>query len=70
MPSTPKRRWYFSLRTLFVVVLVIGTFAGLAIREALRRQEEELDRQQTKQALQDAWLRNDRQPTRSQRLSQ
>jgi hypothetical protein len=55
-----KRRWpSFSLRTLFVVVLLVGTLAGLGIREALRRQEESLDRQRITESLQEAWRQND-----------
>jgi hypothetical protein len=70
MILAPKRRWFaFSLRTLLLVVLLVGTLAGLGIRELLRRQEDELDRQQTQQALKDAWLRNDREKSRPQRLS-
>ncbi len=59
MTHAPKRRWSYSLRTLFVVVTVFACLAGFGIREALRRHDEELDRQQIKQALKDAWLRND-----------
>ena len=60
MTPAPKRVWSFSLRTLFVVVIIIGVLAGLGIREALWRHEAELDRQQAKEAIKDAWLRNDR----------
>jgi hypothetical protein len=60
MTPAPKRRWpRFTLRTLFVVVTVIGCIAGLGIREVLRRHEEELDRQEIKQAMKEAWQRND-----------
>ena len=65
MNTAPKRRWSFSLRTLLVLVLLVGTVAGLGIREAMQRNEEELDRQHAKQAIKDAWQRNDRgQPVR------
>ena len=58
--TAPKRRWFrYSLRTLFVVVTVFACLAGLGIREAMRRHDEELDRQEIKQAMKDAWLRND-----------
>ena len=57
--TAPKRRWSFSLRTLFVMVLVVGTLAGLGIREILRRQDDEIDRAEIDKALKDAWLRND-----------
>jgi hypothetical protein len=60
MTPAHKRRWFhYGLRTLFVVVTVFACVVGLGIREAVRRHDEELDRQQIKQAMKDAWLRND-----------
>ena len=59
MTHAPKRRWTYSLRTLFAVVLLVGTLAGLGIREAMRRHQDQADRQQVKEAIKDAWLRND-----------
>jgi hypothetical protein len=57
---TPNRRWFrYSLRTLFVVVTVFACVIGFGIREAVRRHDEDLDRQQIKRAMKDAWLRND-----------
>ena len=64
--TAPNRRWFqFRLRTFLVLMVAVGAVLGLGVREALRRREDELDRQQTKQALQDAWLRNDKVPTRA-----
>jgi hypothetical protein len=61
MSEGPKRRWFqFRLRTFLVLTLAAGVTLGVGVREALRRRAEALDRQQTKQAMQDAWLRNDR----------
>ena len=63
--TAPNRHWFqFRLRTFLVLMVAVGAVLGLGVREVLRRHEEELDRQQTKQALQDAWLRNDKVPTR------
>jgi hypothetical protein len=60
MTLAPKRRWpRFTLRTLFVVVTVVAVIAGLGIREAIRRHDEELDRHQIKEAMKEAWQRND-----------
>jgi hypothetical protein len=61
--TSPNRRWFqLRLRTFLVLMVAVGAALGLGVREVLRRREDELDRQQTKQALQDAWLRNDRGP--------
>ena len=61
--TAPNRRWFqFRLRTFLVLMVAAGATLGLGVREVLRRRDEELDRQQTKQALQEAWLRNDRMP--------
>ena len=54
-----KRRWTFSLRTLFVVALLVGGLAGLGIREAMRRHQNQVDRQRITKELQEAWRRND-----------
>jgi hypothetical protein len=60
MTSVPQRRWIrYSLRTLFVVMLLVGGLAGLTIREALRRHQNQIDRQRITESLQEAWRRND-----------
>jgi hypothetical protein len=59
MIAPPKRLWSFSLRTLFVVVLIVGALAGLTIRESLRRHQNQIDRQRITDAITDAWRRND-----------
>ena len=59
MTADSKRRWSFSLRTMLIIVLAVGGLAGLGIREALRRNQEQIDRQQIQEARQEAWLRND-----------
>ena len=59
MTPTSKRHLTYSLRTLLIIVLAAGGLAGLGIREALRRNQEQVDRQQIQEARQEAWLRND-----------
>jgi hypothetical protein len=57
MTAAKAYRLRFSLRTLFIGALLIGSLAGLVIREAIRRHEVQLDRQRITQQLQDAWQR-------------
>jgi hypothetical protein len=60
MSEATNCRWFqFRLRTFLVLIVVIGAVLGLGVREALRRRDEELDRQQIKEAMRDAWMRND-----------
>jgi hypothetical protein len=39
---------------------VFACLAGLGVRDALRRHDKELDRQEIKQGMKDAWLWNNR----------
>jgi hypothetical protein len=60
MTANPERRWFrYSLRTLFVVVLLVGSLAGLGIREVVRRHQSQIDRQRITEVMQEAWRRND-----------
>jgi hypothetical protein len=63
MPTAPNgRRFRFSLRTLFALML-IACVAGLGFRELRRRQHDEWERLQSQEAMKDAWLRNEREPS-------
>ncbi len=60
IPTPNRHRFRFSLRTLFALML-IACVAGFGLRELRRRQHDEWERLQSKEAMKDAWLRNDHQ---------
>jgi hypothetical protein len=54
-----KQRFRFGLRTLFVCML-IACLAGVGLREWRRRRNEAWELRLSKDAMKNAWLRNDR----------
>jgi hypothetical protein len=57
--SGPDHRVRFGLRTLFVVML-IACLAGVGLNEWRRRRNEAWELELSREAMKDAWLRNDR----------
>lgn len=58
--STLHNRFRFRLRTLFVLML-IACLAGVGLREWRRRRNEAWELELSREAMKNAWLRNDRQ---------